>query len=154
MVGWSIGERMTGDLVLAALNIALAQRKRDDVIHHSDQGAQPAFNWSSQHALRMRHGIRRRGGVKGGRSPAQRTLDADGASRRWYASNVSACRRIRRVSPRRLASREAGLNRRSQRRFDAPEQQLVECLGWCQQPRVFLGRVFKVDATVSRSFYW
>ena len=40
VVGWSIGERMTGDLVLAALNMALEQRKPDDVIHHSDQGSQ------------------------------------------------------------------------------------------------------------------
>jgi putative transposase len=39
VVGWSIGERMTTDLVLAALNMALAQRKPDEVIHHSDQGS-------------------------------------------------------------------------------------------------------------------
>ena len=49
VVGGSIGERMTGDLVLAALNMALEQRKPDDVIHHSDQGSQGGFNWSSQH---------------------------------------------------------------------------------------------------------
>jgi putative transposase len=40
VVGWAIGERMTADLVLAALNMALAQRKPRDVIHHSDQGSQ------------------------------------------------------------------------------------------------------------------
>ena len=40
VVGWSIGERMTADLVLAALNMALAQRKPREVIHHSDQGSQ------------------------------------------------------------------------------------------------------------------
>jgi transposase InsO family protein len=40
VVGWSIGERMTGGLVLAALNMAIEQRKPDDVIHHSDQGSQ------------------------------------------------------------------------------------------------------------------
>lgn len=40
VVGWSIGERMTTDLVLAALNMALTQRKPNDVIHHSDQGSQ------------------------------------------------------------------------------------------------------------------
>lgn len=49
VVGWAIGEQMSADLVLAALNIALQQRKPDDVIHHSDQGSQPRFNWSSQH---------------------------------------------------------------------------------------------------------
>jgi putative transposase len=40
VVGWSMGERMTTDLVLSALNMALAQRKPQDVIHHSDQGSQ------------------------------------------------------------------------------------------------------------------
>jgi transposase InsO family protein len=40
VVGWSIGERMTSDLVLAALNMAVSQRKPRDVIHHSDQGSQ------------------------------------------------------------------------------------------------------------------
>lgn len=40
IVGWSIGERMTGDLVLGALNMAIALRKPTDVIHHSDQGSQ------------------------------------------------------------------------------------------------------------------
>ena len=40
VVGWSIGERMLADLVLAALNMALAQRKPRGVIHHSDQGSQ------------------------------------------------------------------------------------------------------------------
>ena len=36
----SIGERMTTDLVLAALNMAVTQRRPIDVIHHSDQGSQ------------------------------------------------------------------------------------------------------------------
>lgn len=49
VVGWSMGERMTADLVLAALNMALEQRKPKGVIHHSDQGSQGGFNWSSQH---------------------------------------------------------------------------------------------------------
>jgi putative transposase len=40
IVGWAIGEQMTADLVLAALNMALQQRKPDGVIHHSDQGSQ------------------------------------------------------------------------------------------------------------------
>jgi putative transposase len=40
IVGWSIGEQMNTDLVLAALNMALTQRKPADVIHHSDQGSQ------------------------------------------------------------------------------------------------------------------
>jgi putative transposase len=40
IVGWAIGEQMTSDLVLAALNMALQQRKPKGVIHHSDQGSQ------------------------------------------------------------------------------------------------------------------
>lgn len=40
MVGRSIGERMTAELVLAAMNMALGQRKAKGVIHHSDQGSQ------------------------------------------------------------------------------------------------------------------
>ncbi len=40
VVGWSIGEQMSADLVLAALNMALTQRRPADVIHHSDQGSQ------------------------------------------------------------------------------------------------------------------
>jgi putative transposase len=40
IVGWAIGEQMTGELVLAALNMALQQRKPEGVIHHSDQGSQ------------------------------------------------------------------------------------------------------------------
>jgi putative transposase len=40
VIGWSMGEQMTSDLVLAALNMAIEQRQPDDVIHHSDQGSQ------------------------------------------------------------------------------------------------------------------
>jgi putative transposase len=40
VVGWSIGQDMTAELVLKALNMALQQRKPRGVIHHSDQGSQ------------------------------------------------------------------------------------------------------------------
>jgi putative transposase len=40
VVGWSIGETMSAELVLAALNMALSQRRAPGVIHHSDQGSQ------------------------------------------------------------------------------------------------------------------
>ena len=41
VVGWSIiGEQMSSDLVLGALNMALQQRRPEHVIHHSDQGSQ------------------------------------------------------------------------------------------------------------------
>ena len=38
VVGWAIGEQMTADLVLAALNMAMTQRKPTEVIHHSETG--------------------------------------------------------------------------------------------------------------------
>jgi putative transposase len=40
VVGWQIGEQMTAELVINALNMALTQRKPGSVIHHSDQGSQ------------------------------------------------------------------------------------------------------------------
>jgi len=40
IVGWAIGEQMTAELVLTALNMALQQRRPNGVIHHSDQGSQ------------------------------------------------------------------------------------------------------------------
>lgn len=40
IVGWAIGEQMTTELVLAALNMAVVQRQATDVIHPSDQGSQ------------------------------------------------------------------------------------------------------------------
>ena len=40
VVGWAFGERMTADLVILALNMALMTRKPASVIHHSDQGSQ------------------------------------------------------------------------------------------------------------------
>ena len=40
VVGWSMKPHLKTDLVLDALNMALQQRRPDDVIHHSDQGTQ------------------------------------------------------------------------------------------------------------------
>ena len=40
VVGWSMKNHLNTDLVLYALNMALQQRRPDDVIHHSDQGTQ------------------------------------------------------------------------------------------------------------------
>jgi len=38
-VGWAFGERMTSDLVISALNMALYRRRPGSVIHRSDQGS-------------------------------------------------------------------------------------------------------------------
>ena len=40
IVGWSMSLTLNADIVLAALNMALAVRKPKSVIHHSDQGSQ------------------------------------------------------------------------------------------------------------------
>jgi putative transposase len=40
LVGWAIGQDLQTELVIKALDMALAQRKAYSVIHHSDQGSQ------------------------------------------------------------------------------------------------------------------
>lgn len=40
VVGWAFGVKMTSDLVIAALDMALFTRKPQSVIHHSEQGSQ------------------------------------------------------------------------------------------------------------------
>ena len=42
VVGWSIGEDMRTELVLSALNMPLAQHRREGMIHHSDQDSKYA----------------------------------------------------------------------------------------------------------------
>jgi putative transposase len=40
IVGWSMANHLRTELVLAALEMAVGQRRPNDVIHHSDQGSQ------------------------------------------------------------------------------------------------------------------
>ena len=40
IVGWAMANHLRTELVLEALNMALGQRRPNDVIHHSDQGCQ------------------------------------------------------------------------------------------------------------------
>lgn len=40
IVGWSMATHLKTDLVLQALNMAVWQRRPENVIHHSDQGSQ------------------------------------------------------------------------------------------------------------------
>jgi putative transposase len=40
VVGWAMASHLRTELVLAALDMALAQRRPREVIHHSDQGTQ------------------------------------------------------------------------------------------------------------------
>jgi transposase InsO family protein len=67
IVGWAIEPHMRTELVTQALDMAISQRSPTRVVHHSDQGAQGGFNWSSQH------------------------LDDGGGS--WRSSSISGCRR-------------------------------------------------------------
>jgi putative transposase len=52
VVGWSMQTHLRAELVLAALEMAIAQRKPGNVIHHGDQGSQGGFKWLSQHDVR------------------------------------------------------------------------------------------------------
>jgi putative transposase len=51
IVGWAMATHLQTELVLDALNMAIGQRQPAAVIHHSDQGCQSGFNWSSQQRL-------------------------------------------------------------------------------------------------------
>jgi putative transposase len=68
-----MADRMTTDLVLSALEMALWRRDvvRNRLIHHSDKGSQGGFNWSSQHLDR--------GGVHGQTSGVDAGVDGQGA---------------------------------------------------------------------------
>jgi putative transposase len=49
IVGWAMADHMRSELVVDALQMALARRRpRPGLIHHSDQGSQPGLNRSSQ----------------------------------------------------------------------------------------------------------
>ena len=52
VVGWSMSASMAAQLVADALVMAVWRRgKPDALLHHSDQGSQGGFKWSSQHRL-------------------------------------------------------------------------------------------------------
>ena len=61
VVGWAMAGHLRSQLVLAALEMALQQRRPDDVIHHSDQGSlarlRPAMPAGRRASL---HGVGRR----------------------------------------------------------------------------------------------
>ena len=49
VMGWVMGNTLHARLVMDAFNMAVAARKPEGVIHHSDQGCQLGLNRSSQH---------------------------------------------------------------------------------------------------------
>jgi putative transposase len=57
IVGWSMSDRMTGDLTVAALQMALERRRvQSPLLHHSDQGSQ--YTDGTYRTLLTSHGIR------------------------------------------------------------------------------------------------
>jgi transposase InsO family protein len=57
VVGWAMSQRMTADLTLAALEMAIQRRRpAAGLIHHSDQGSQ--YTDGAYQALLQAHGIR------------------------------------------------------------------------------------------------
>jgi transposase InsO family protein len=53
IVGWAMATHLRTELVLDALDMALARRSPHGVIHHSDHGCQGGFNRSSQHHMEV-----------------------------------------------------------------------------------------------------
>ena len=54
VIGWSLRQDMTRDIVIDALRMAWFKRhpsKQAGLIFHSDRGSQPGFYWSSQHCF-------------------------------------------------------------------------------------------------------
>ena len=81
-VGWSMQDSMTSQLVADALMMAVWRRgKPVALLHHSDQGSQGGFNWSSQHL--------QPGGVYGSTRGMDKAIDresCDGLAGRSFAS--------------------------------------------------------------------
>ena len=66
IVGFAIEDHLRAELVVDALEQALQRRRpQGRLIHHSDQGSQGGFKWSSQHLDRGGVGWRRCGGGSG-----------------------------------------------------------------------------------------
>ncbi len=52
IVGWAIADHMRKELVIDALQMAVARRRPDTgVVPHADHGSQGGFNWSSQRLI-------------------------------------------------------------------------------------------------------
>jgi transposase InsO family protein len=73
IVGWAMATHLRAELVVDALEMAVAQRRPGDVIHHSDQGSQGGFKRSSQHHVRelLRHARMRVAGSSPVRIPGR-----------------------------------------------------------------------------------
>ena len=91
IVGWRVSRSARADFVLDALEQALHQRRPfagSGLVCHSDRGAQPGLNWSSQRQPAL---IAARVESLGGRSPAER-LARSAVERGGYGREVVARR--------------------------------------------------------------
>ena len=79
IVGWAMETHLRTELVLAALEMAIGQRKPSNVIHHSDQGSQAGLKWSSQH-------------LEGGVAMTRRRRRSAGAAGRPACAHPGICR--------------------------------------------------------------
>ena len=82
IVGWAMAEHLRTELVLAALNMALGQRRPREVVHHSDHGTQYT---SIAFGLRCKEaGVRPSMGSVG---DAYDNAMCESSSRRWNANS-------------------------------------------------------------------
>lgn len=94
VVGWSMAAHLKTDLVLGALNMAIAQRRPTDVIHHSDHGCQYTALAFGQRCQRM--GVRPSRGTVGDaydNAMAESffaTLECERLDQRTYRSHTDA----------------------------------------------------------------
>lgn len=94
VVGWAMASHLKTDLVLAALNMALAQRRPTDVIHHSDHGCQYTALAFGERCRRM--GVRPSRGTVGDaydNAMAESffaTLECERIDRRTYRTHTEA----------------------------------------------------------------
>jgi putative transposase len=94
VVGWAMASHLKTDLVLAALNMALAQRHPTDVIHHSDHGCQYTALAFGERCRRM--GVRPSRGTVGDaydNAMAESffaTLECERIDRRTYRTHTEA----------------------------------------------------------------
>jgi hypothetical protein len=52
VVGWALADHLRSELVIEAVEMAVARRRpAPGLVHHSDQGAQPGLNRSSQQCV-------------------------------------------------------------------------------------------------------
>ena len=107
-VGWSMRDDLRAELVLDALEMAVLRRKPSaGLVHHSDQGSQPALNRSSQQCVReMNLGTAGDGstGVRHGDSVGVARLTSRRLARRAGRSGDSRVRAVRGPSWARPAS--------------------------------------------------